>query len=49
MNGDAVSAGGFAQSRGFHQLRLTARPPSVSGFAQGGHVIDVNTEFEHGL
>jgi len=45
MRGDAVGAGRFSQARGFSGRRFALGKTPIAGFAQGGHVVNVDTEF----
>ena len=48
VGGDAVGAGGFADESGFDGVRFAAIASAIAGLAQGGNVINVDPEFEHG-
>ena len=48
MGGDAVSAGGFADQRRLDGVRFAALAPAVARLAQGGDMINIDSEFEHG-
>jgi hypothetical protein len=49
MDGDAVGARAFAYQGGFHGVWLAVSASPVTGFAEGGDVIDVHSEFQHQL
>jgi hypothetical protein len=46
MHGDAVRARADANQRGFDRVRLAATRPPVTGFPEGSHVIDIDSEFQ---
>ena len=48
MGGDAVRAGGFANQRRLDRVRLAALAPAVARLAQGGDMINIDAELEHG-
>jgi len=48
MDGDAMGAGGLADQGGFERLRFAAAALPIAGFAQGGDVINIDAQFQHG-
>jgi hypothetical protein len=51
MDGDRVSAGMLGDTRRFEDIRLgwqSGFPPAITGLAQGGNMIDVQSKFGHG-
>ena len=47
MGGDPVRARGLAGQRGRHRVRFAAFAPAVTGFAQRGDVVNVDTQLQH--
>jgi hypothetical protein len=48
MRGNAVGAGRFADKRGFRGVRFAFFAPVVTSFSNGGDVVDVDTQLQHG-